>query len=901
METYQPSKPTATAPVSKVFHSQLAQDQSRQHVGDVISQSIIFLTGNDSDKFPPDRIVDFLLSLVTKDSPHIKESLESLSFKDRDSGRRAITPECNGTCEWLLRHPRYKEWRKGGSGLLFIKGMLGSGKSTLMKYALKSEKKAEDGKAFVASFFFSGRGAALQRNAVGLFRSLLYQLLPQIPELFVEFRPIFLEKKGTRDDADDGWKWNKDELQQFFKNHIASKGHRIRILIDALDECQDEDIGLIVQYFHDLVKTTESTLSICFSCRRIPDSAPSDGVQVIRLEDENQHQDDILTYIKKSLQSNFPPRQKEAEKLEQEISTKASGIFRLAELAVSKTIAWKKAGKSKLYMLNKLREAPSGLDDIYHETLKRIADEDRPEALQLLQWICLATRPLSLTELRFAMASDWPDPLQRPQRFHHEVDGSEVYEDEDQINNLLRHYFPDLVEVIHEGDDHTVQLVHQSCHEYLMREGLQILHGSQGDSVLAESHDYLARTCVNYVTLEDVLQLAQSDQSKMPPFLSYASTSWVWHAEMAEARKILQKSLLRRLEWPSREIFQRWIDSYHKIDPWSDGCPDKQASLLHIAAGHGLLSVVTSIVQMDGACLETKDGVGRSALSYAAQRGHNEVVKELLQRGAMASSEDSKGRTALWYAIRNGHEAVVGLLLEKDYGTDTRESNIKSSLWYAARHGHEEVVLLLLKNGVDPDLLDGGGRTLLWHAAADGRTGLVRLLLEKGATPNQKDRHGRTPLLLAAINGHDRVVDVLLGKVGDADTKDSDGRTPLSRAAGNGHVAVVNSLLNKDAEVDSLDEEGRTPLWYGALYGHDQVVKLLLERGASATTVDNEGWSPLVWAAGYGHEAVVNRLLSIEDVDPGLRDKKGRTALSYAVENRHDVIATLLRTRYVRD
>lgn len=38
---------------SKVFHSQTAQNQSRQHVGDVVSQVIIFLTGNETDKPPP--------------------------------------------------------------------------------------------------------------------------------------------------------------------------------------------------------------------------------------------------------------------------------------------------------------------------------------------------------------------------------------------------------------------------------------------------------------------------------------------------------------------------------------------------------------------------------------------------------------------------------------------------------------------------------------------------------------------------------------------------------------------------------------------------------------------------------------------------------------------------------
>src|SRR5436190_211859 len=108
-----------------------------------------------------------------------------------DYRQHEIAEASANTCNWILRHPNYSAWLHQ-HGLLWIKGNPGTGKSAFMKFALRKFKERGSGEGpIVAAFFFHGSGSLLQRSPVGLFRSLLHQLLTQIRPLLTEFRPIF--------------------------------------------------------------------------------------------------------------------------------------------------------------------------------------------------------------------------------------------------------------------------------------------------------------------------------------------------------------------------------------------------------------------------------------------------------------------------------------------------------------------------------------------------------------------------------------------------------------------------------------------------------------------------------------------------------------------------------------
>ncbi|CZR64683.1 uncharacterized protein PAC_14581 [Phialocephala subalpina] len=800
---------------------------------------------------------------LPKPSQPSQECLRSLSFPEMEDRFNNIKSAAEGTSR--------------DRSLLWIKGKPGSGKSTLLKYALGDANVASNigDRALVLSFFFHGSSVELQRTPLGLFRSLLYQLLRQVPDAVPDVVAYFQERYNNMGKPDKKWSWSLNRLQDFFMSSLPKvlENRSVWLFVDALDECGEESAINLVKEFKSLVQklpTTNSQLHICFTRRHFPPLDLDYGFEIC-VEAENKK--DISTYA-----------------IEVEINA-----------------------------------IPPDLNELYLGLVQCM--EERSASLKLIQWICFATRPLSLEELRWAMVVD----TNCPDRSLEEYRNTPGYiSDNDEMKMRIEILSCGLVEIAQSSDEETsdkvvVQFIHQSVKEFFIEKGLSALDDSSTTADLVGAvHYQLSRTCISYLAMDEIGQLTirgRDDLISEFPLLHYATTSWVSHVKQIEERRTSQVDLIyfARL---SEALLRLCAQIYSILEPYSKDCPPKGGSIMHVASQYQLIGLLSVIIQRtDELNINARDDDGRTPLLLAAEMGHEAVVRLLLKTGKAdidardnevqsrpcfvedrVYSTRSRGfmittlpgsRTPLLWAAVQGHEDVVELLLNKA-NVDARDIDGRTPLSYAAKNGHTAVVQLLLNNA-NVDAGDSDGRTPLSLAAAAGHVAAVRLLLNKRADVELVDKFNRTPLSWAAgkSNSLFKCVDLGIARCRVGEVIWSNHLATVDR-----HLAVVGLLLAEGAQVSSKDKDGRTPLLWAAVGGHRDVIELLLAKGAQADSKDNRGLTPLMLAALDGNQAVVQLLLDTGKVDVDARDDDGCTPLSLAILRGNEAIMRLLQNSH---
>lgn len=105
-----------------------------------------------------------------------------------------------------------------------------------------------------------------------------------------------------------------------------------------------------------------------------------------------------------------------------------------------------------------------------------------------------------------------------------------------------------------------------------------------------------------------------------------------------------------------------------------------------------------------------------------------------------AESDGQEWKTLLHIAAEKGHEAVVKTLLDRDVDIDERDSCGSTALHLATKHKHEGVLRLLLENGADVNASDDSGWTPTHEAAENGFAAGLKLLARYGASLTLKAR-----------------------------------------------------------------------------------------------------------------------------------------------------------------
>ncbi|XP_069930267.1 ankyrin repeat and SAM domain-containing protein 1A isoform X12 [Oryctolagus cuniculus] len=143
--------------------------------------------------------------------------------------------------------------------------------------------------------------------------------------------------------------------------------------------------------------------------------------------------------------------------------------------------------------------------------------------------------------------------------------------------------------------------------------------------------------------------------------------------------------------------------------------------------------------------INAKNNDNETALHCAAQYGHTEVVKVLLEELTDPTMRNNKFETPLDLAALYGRLEVVKMLLNAHPNLLSCNTKKHTPLHLAARNGHKAVVQVLLDAGMDSNYQTEMG-SALHEAALFGKTDVVQILLAAGIDVNIKDNRGLTAL-----------------------------------------------------------------------------------------------------------------------------------------------------------
>lgn len=510
-----------------------------------------------------------------------------------------------------------------------------------------------------------------------------------------------------------------------------------------------------------------------------------------------------------------------------------------------------------------LENLPPELDDTYEDALTRINaqhKEDTKIAHQTLGWMTHATRPLSMKQLQHAISVE---PEQT------DLDEETLIDEELLISTCLG-----LITVDHTSKE--VRLVHYTAQKYFEHRLLDFL---------PDNHPRIASTCLTYMSFKTCLGIDEFTSDKeikaledRYPFLDYAGSNWGVHAQRNDqslVQQILQSLSPRATYLSSRLMIGGFKSLTHEYTHKHWDYPVKYEARIsghNMAAYFGLQHTLMTLLSEAS---DNRDMID-SILLICSARGHQNLVKILLGRGANINNCSWLGWTPLHLASAKGNLAMTKLLLGTNADVNKRQSlSSSTSLQRAAETGYAEVLQALFdavfqqQEAIVNPLLDRGadvaiGDAMSLSCAVSVRNGrMVSLLSKDGAdlrVPGalkhslEKDWWYPSHKVISEESLSKKILGQALMLVESTPEPVSVAEILIKSGADINLLSINEDLLDYVQEGEDewrlqsvLGTRGSAPLLDFPLLAacrseNEPLVRLLLDRGAKLWGVEKETW-----------------------------------------------------------
>ncbi|KAG6990947.1 hypothetical protein G7Y79_00060g092510 [Physcia stellaris] len=606
-----------------------------------------------------------------------KEILKSLFQPETQERFDQVNQAYEKTCGWLFEDETigFVKWLRSGEGIFWISGKPGSGKSTLMKYAVTDPRTFQNlyanhkrNRWIWAEFFFSERGAQEQKTLEGLLHRILFQLLSQAEELTEIFADVYQNSVSIQGE------WLLIYLERTLINIATQRKVRLNIclFIDALDEHSehyDRSHWRLIEILQAFVAKSDGRfvkIMLCLSSR--PENVFKDVFRKSpSFQVHLQTNFDIQIYVHSRINTYLASRDDLSSNPEvitsltatcEEIARRAQGVFLWVALVTTDMIEALIDGESPEDLQQTLSsiQGDGDLYHLYHRILLRLKAPHLREAFVMLQIAYAAIEPWPVTEFFEAVGFTCSCTKRLDLTVRHPSD----VELERRLVSRCRGFL-ELQDSVGKGDDpalglqcggKVVQFLHRTVKEFLATsKSFDDIHRRLGREMVGDGHLFIAefriRQHFRWYAHQPLLVGKVQDKRKHEIFyqamMAEVTSGHAIGASLDELSEFIQ----------SHELAFAYFEKVKHVSSW-------RKSFLALAVCAGLIVYVNRVLTERPMYMQPRDV---PLLHYAISRGRIDtknplaiearlkMIRLLISKGAdLEMAQD--GLTAFAFAFR---------------------------------------------------------------------------------------------------------------------------------------------------------------------------------------------------------------------------------------------------------